>query len=328
VRNGTQTAHSHPPAVMRAIRLQAPGGLEGLICEQIETPQPGAGEALVRVHAAAITRDELDWPVDRLPATPSYELSGVVAAIGPNVEEITIGDAAYALTGFDRDGAAADYTVVPARYLAPKPQTVGHIESAAIPLPALSAWQGLFDHGHLAEGQRVLVHGAAGGVGHFATQLARHRGAHVIGTASTGNVGRARELGADEVIDHTRTRFEDAVERVDLVFDTVGGDRLERSPAVLGPGGRLVSLAEEPPRKGSAEREITAIYFIVEPNREQLVEIASLVDSGDLRPVIDKVFPLADAREAFERSIGDPRGKIVLRVADGDDLDSGTRGGY
>ena len=301
-------------ATMRAIRLPAPGGPEQLVCEEIETPQPGAGEALVRVHAAAITRDELDWPVDRLPATPSYELSGVVAAIGPDADGISIGDAVYALSGFDRDGAAADYAIVPAEVLAPKPRTLTHVESAAIPLAALSAWQGLFDHGHLEEGQRVLIHGAAGGVGHFALQLARRRGAHVIGTASGANVEHARRLGAHEVIDHASTRFEDAVADVDLVFDTAGGDRLERSPAVLRPGGRLVSVAAEPPREAAAERGISAVYFVVEPNREQLVEIARLADGGDLRPAIDEVFPLAEARAAFQRSMSARRGKVVLRV--------------
>jgi NADPH:quinone reductase-like Zn-dependent oxidoreductase len=301
---------------MWAIRLHEPGGPAGLVHERVDTPQPGVREALVRVHAAAITRDELEWPVDRLPAIPSYELSGVVAAVGPDVDDLAIGEPVYALAGFDRDGAAAEYAVVPRQFLASKPQTLGHVESAAIPLAGLSAWQGLFDHGHLTEGQRVLIHGAAGGVGGFAVQLAHRRGAHVIGTVSPTNVETARELGADEVIDHTRTRFEDVTAQVDLVFDTAGGDRLERSPAVLGSGGRLVSVAEEPPRDRAAGSGITAVYFVVEPNREQLVELAGLADSGDLRPTIDEVFPLAEARAAFERTLSDHRpGKIVLRMA-------------
>ena len=302
---------------MRAIRLRTPDGPAGLVLEELAVPAPGPGEVLVRVHAAAITRDELDWPVDRLPATPSYELSGVVAALGPDVDGLTTGEAVYSLTGFDRDGAAADYAVVRGSVLAPKPRTIGHVESAAIPLAALSAWQGLFDHGHLAKGQRVLVHGAAGGVGGFAVQLAHHHGAVVVGTASAANLDAARDLGADQVVDHTSTRFEDLVEPVDLVFDTAGGDRLARSPAVVRPGGRLVSVAVEPPREAAAERGITAVYFVVEPNREQLVEIAQIVDDGALRATIDEVFPLEDARAAFER--GQQRhgpGKIVLRVAD------------
>jgi NADPH:quinone reductase-like Zn-dependent oxidoreductase len=303
-------------AVMRAVRLHAPGDPARLVAEQLPTPRPGAGEALVRVHAAAITRGELDWPADRLPAIPSYEFSGVVAAVGPGVEQVRVGEAVYALGDFGRDGAAADYTVADAGLLAPKPRTLDHLQSAAIPLAGLSAWQGLFEHGRLAEGQRVLIHGAAGGVGAFAVQLAHWRGAHVVGTASTANLETVRALGADQVLDHTTTRFEDAVGPVDVVFDTAGGDRLERSPAVLRPGGRLVSIAEEPPPDAAAG--ITASYFVVAPNRRQLVELAEAADSGNLRPVIGQVFPLGDARQAFERSLGDHRpGKIVLRVAEG-----------
>ena len=304
-------------ATMRAVRLHSAGGAAGLVFEELDTPVPAAGEALIRVHAAAITRDELDWPVDRLPAIPSYELSGVVAALGQGVDGVAVGDAVYALTGFDRDGAAAGYTVVPAAVLAPKPRTVGHVEAAAVPLAALSAWQGLFDHGKLAGGQRVLVHGAAGGVGGFAVQLARWRGAVVIGTASTANVQAAHELGAEQVVDPAQARFEELVEPVDLVFDTAGGDRLERSPAVLRPGGRLVSIATEPPREAAAARGIEAVYFVVEPSRSQLVEIAGLVDGGELRVAIAEVFPLEDARAAFERAQQHHgAGKIVLHVAD------------
>src|SRR5574341_210774 len=160
--------------MMRAVRLHAPGGPAGIIVEQTEMPRPGPGEALVRVHAAAITRDELDWPVNRLPATPSYEFSSVLAALAPDVKDVTVGESVYGLARFDRDGAAAEYVVVAARFLAPKPHTLDHLQSAAVPLAALSAWQGLFDHGRLTAGQRVLIHGAAGGVGAFAVQLARH----------------------------------------------------------------------------------------------------------------------------------------------------------
>src|SRR6266498_4642822 len=219
---------------------------DGLKVEEIETPSPDPGEVLVRVHAAAITRDELEWPVDRLPAIPSYELSGVVAALGPNVSDLAVGEPVWALTGFDRNGAAAEYTAVPASFLAPKPRALGHLESAAVPLAGLTAWQGLFDHGRLREGERVLIHGAAGGVGQFATQLARWRGAHVIGTTSTTGVEEVLALGADQAVDRTAVRFEEAFAPVDLVFDTVGGGVLARSAAVLREGGRLVSVAAEP----------------------------------------------------------------------------------
>jgi NADPH:quinone reductase-like Zn-dependent oxidoreductase len=296
---------------MFAVRQHPPGGPASLVREQVEQPTPGPDEVLVRVHAAAITRNELDWSTDRLPATPSYEFSGVVAALGPGVDDLEVGEPVYALNDFDREGAAAEFTILPSGFASPKPRSLSHAESAALPLAGLTAWQGLHVHGELAEGERVLVHGAAGGVGHLAVQLGRARGAYVIGTASAANVEAVRQLGADQVIDSSH-RFEDLVEDVDLVFDTAGGERLERSSAVLRPGGRLVSVASEPPRL----RGIKSSYFVVEPNREQLVELARLADQGRLRPVIDQVFPLADARKAFERSLGDQRrGKIVLRVA-------------
>jgi NADPH:quinone reductase-like Zn-dependent oxidoreductase len=298
---------------MHGVRQHPPGGPASVVYEQLERPEPGPGEALVRVHAAAITRDELDWPASRLPAIPSYELSGVVASLGPAADGVEVGEAVYALNDFDREGAAADYTIVPVEFLARKPRNLDHVESAAIPLAGLSAWQGLFVHGELIEGQRVLVHGAAGGVGHLAVQLARSRGAHVVGTASVANAAAVLALGADEVVDYTSERFEDALDAVDLVFDTAGGERLERSPAVLRPGGRLVSVAAEPPEQSG----IVSTYFVVEPNRDQLVELARLAEQGDLRPVIGEVVPLVDARSAFERSEGGRRpGKIVLRVAD------------
>ena len=241
---------------MLAVRLHA----DGLKVEEIETPSPGPGEVLVRVHAAAITRDELEWPVDRLPAIPSYELSGVV---------VDSGDEVYALTPFDRDGAAAEYAVVPAGVLAPKPSRLSHVEAAALPMGGLTAWQALFVHGQLVAGERVLVTGASGGVGHVAVQLARHVGATVV------------ESGP-----------------ADLVFDTRGGD--------IPGGGRVVTIAEEIPG---------ATYFVVEPDREQLLELSALVDAGALRGEVDSVFPLGEARAAFERVAGrGKRGKVVLEV--------------
>ncbi|HEX6024207.1 MAG TPA: NADP-dependent oxidoreductase [Solirubrobacter sp.] len=287
---------------MEAIRLTAPG-VEGLRLETVDTPSLGAGEALVEVHAAAITRDELEWPLDRLPAVPSYELSGVVAAVADDVGTVSVGDEVFALTPFDRDGVAAEYAAVPASALAPKPSKLSHADSAAIPLPALSAWQGLFTHGRLEPGERVLIHGAVGGVGQFATQLARWRGAHVIATASPQSFERARSLGADEVIDG---RNDLRVDALDVIFDTVGGDIFERAPQLLADGGRLVSVAAEPP---------DGTYFVVEPSREQLVELARLADDGELRVAIDSTFALADAAAAFERSLASgKRGKVVIRV--------------
>jgi NADPH:quinone reductase-like Zn-dependent oxidoreductase len=273
---------------MDAARLHSADGPRAVAIDRVEIPTPRPDEALVRVHAAALTRGELDWPVDRLPAIPSYELSGTVTAIGADVAGVAVGDEVWALTAFDRDGVAAEFAIVSGRLLAPKPAAIGHIEAAAIPLPALTAWQALFDHGRLRAGQRVFVHGATGGVGQFATQLARWRGAHVIDPE-----------GGD---------------RVDLVIDTVGGDALARSGALVAPGGRIVSVAEEPPAE--LRERADACYFIVEPNADQLVELGHLVDEGRLRAAIDSVFPLADVTQAFERlDMRGKQGKVVLRIA-------------
>ena len=300
------------PTTMRAVVLRAADGPDQLICEQVATPTPGAGEALVRVHAAALTRDELEWPVDRLPAIPSYEMSGVVVGLGSGVDDATVGDEVYGMTAFDRDGVAADYAAIPTAHFAPKPRALSHVEAAAAPLAALSAWQALFDHGRLAAGERVLIHGATGGVGQFATPLASRHGAHVIATTSTLGVDRARELGADVVIDHTAGPWDAGIEPVDLVFDTAGGERLARSPGVLREGGRLVSVAEEPPQASG----VTSVYFVVEHNRPQLAQIAALLDGGWPPPAIDSVFALEEAASAFERSMAaDKRGKVVLEVA-------------
>jgi NADPH:quinone reductase-like Zn-dependent oxidoreductase len=300
------------PTTMRAVVLRAAGGPEQLVCEQIATPAPGAGQALVRVRAAALTRGELEWPVDRLPAIPSYELSGVVVALGPGVDDVAVGDEVYGMTAFDRDGVAADYAATPSELLAPKPRALSHVEAAAVPLAALSAWQGLLDHGRLAARERVLIHGATGGVGQFATPLASRHGAHVTATTSTGGIERARELGADAVIDYTAGPWDAGIEPVDLVFDTAGGERLVHSLAVLREGGRLVSVADEPPQAPG----VSSVYFVVEPNREQLAQIGRLLDSGWPPPAIDSVFPLEEAASAFERTTAaDKRGKVVLEVA-------------
>ena len=272
---------------MLAIRLHTSTGVEGLSLDTVEVPEAKPGEVLVRVHAAALTRDELDWPTDRLPAIPSYELSGVVEATG---------EAVYGLTGFDRDGAAAEYTAVPEDRLARKPDSLSDAEAAALPLPGLSAWQGLFSRGALEPGERVLILGAAGGVGHLATQLALRRGAHVIGAATGRGVASVEALGAHEAIEASRAGL-DALEPVDLVFDTSGGELLAYSPAVLRDGGRLVSVAEEPP--AASGRGIRTSYFVVEPDSGQLEELARLADEGAVKPALDSTFPLERAPMPF-----------------------------
>jgi NADPH:quinone reductase-like Zn-dependent oxidoreductase len=310
---------------MKAVRLHARGGPERLIYEEAPKPTIGPGDALVRVHAVAITPTELSWSAtyttrdkrERLPAIPGHELSGVVEAVAANVTGVTPGDAVYALTDFWRDGGAAEFVAIRAADLPPKPQSLDHVHAAAVPLSALTAWQALFDQASLASGQRVLIHGAAGGVGTFAVQLARWRGAHVIGTASARNAPFLRDLGADEVIDYTTTRFEDKVRDVDLVLDAVGGDTLERSWSVVKRGGVLVTVAGEVSPDKAATHGVRGVFFIVEPNSSQLIQIARLIDAGSIRPIVEVVLPLSRARDAYKQGLrGHTRGKLVLWVAD------------
>jgi NADPH:quinone reductase-like Zn-dependent oxidoreductase len=203
--------------------------------------------------------------------------------------------------------------------LAPKPRSLDHASAAATPLSALTAWQALFDHARLTPEHRVLVHAAAGGVGSFAVQLARWRGAHVIATASARNVAFVRELGADDVIDYGATRFETAARDVDVVLDPVGGTTTERSWSVLRPNGLLVTIVRPPSPQWAAGRAASGTFFIVEPRRTQLNELSALIDAGVIRPIVEAVLPITQARAAYERGINDhPRGKLVLAVVGGD----------
>lgn len=310
---------------MKAIQIQGRGGPEQLVYEDTPQPHPGPGEVLVHVYAAGIIAPELTWPATyqtkegnkRALPIPGHDLSGVVVEVGAGVTDIAEGSAVYALTAFDRDGAAAEYAIALPSELAPKPRSLDHVQAAAVPLTALTAWQAFFDHAGLLAGQTVLIHGAAGGVGVFAVQLARWAGAHVIGTASARNRDFLRELGADEIIDYTTTRFEEMVHNVDLVLDTVGGDTLERSWKVVKKGGVLISVASPPSPEAEQTYGVRPIWFIVEPNREQLIQLGALIDAGRIQPIIDTVFPLPQARQAYEQGARKhARGKIVLRVVD------------
>jgi NADPH:quinone reductase-like Zn-dependent oxidoreductase len=320
---------------MKAIRIHGRGGPDHLSYDDVPQPSPGAGEVLVRVYAAGVIANELKWDETyqtkagspRALPIPGRDLSGMVEQVGPGVTTLVKGSEVYAMLDYGRDGAEADYTVALPNELVPKPSTLDHVQAAAVPLSALTAWQALFDNGHLAAGQTVLIHGGAGGVGVFAVQLARWAGAQVITTASTRNRDFLRELGANEIIDYTTTRFEEVVHDVDLVFDTVGGDSLERSWQVIKPGGVLVSIVSPSPPaaaqaamskgKGGGGHDVRFVYFIVEPNRDELIQIGALIDAGHLRPIIDTVFPLAQARQAYEQAAkGHTRGKIVLRMMD------------
>jgi NADPH:quinone reductase-like Zn-dependent oxidoreductase len=311
---------------MKAVRLHGRGGPDHLVYEDAPQPRPGAEEVLVRVYATGVIANELNWDATyqtkagspRALPIPGRDLSGVVEEVGYGVTTPARGDEVYAMLDYGYDGAEAEFTIALPTELAPKPRTLDHVQAAAVPLTALTAWQALFEHACLAAGQTVLIHGAAGGVGVFAVQLARLAGAHVIATASTRNSDFLRELGASAVIDYTTTRFEEVVHGVDLVFDTVGGDTLQRSWQVVKPGGVLLSVVS--PRPSFAEARgygVRPVWFIVEPNREQLVQIGDLIAEGKVRPIIDTVLPLSQARQAYEQGAkGHTRGKIVLRVVD------------
>jgi len=311
---------------MNAIRIHRVGGPEAMVYERAPRPRLASGDALVEVYAAALTPAELTWKEtwadhagkSRLPIIPSHEVSGVVAALGDGVSDLKPGEAVYGLTDFARDGGAAEFLAVRAADLAPKPRSIGHLQAAAMPLSALTAWQALFDHGGLAAGQRMLIHGAAGGVGSFAVQLARAKGAEVIAVASGRHRDFLQGLGANMIVDYETARFEDVARGIDLVLDTVGGETLKRSWAVLKPGATLVSVAEPPPAQDAVRAGARGIFFIVEPNRAELSELARLSDAGQLRTFVSEVFALGRAREAYETLLrGHLRGKIVLRVRDG-----------
>ncbi|MER6202595.1 NADP-dependent oxidoreductase [Streptomyces sp. NPDC001586] len=307
---------------MRAIVVSQWGGPEVLTETELDRPEPGLGEILVRVHAAGV--NPVDWKTREsgalIPWGPvpmvGWDVSGTVEAVGPGVTLYRAGDEVYGMPRFPQQaGGYAEYVTAPARHFARKPASLDHVQAAALPLAALTAWQALVDTAGVAAGQRVLVHAAAGGVGHLAVQIAKARGAYVIGTASAGKHALLRELGADEVIDYRSTEFEDVVSGVDVVVDAIGGDYTRRSLKVLKPGGHLVTLPG--PDGIPADTEgVHASWVLVEPDLQGLREIAALADQGLLKPLVDTVLPLEQAAKAHEiGELGRTTGKIVLTVA-------------
>jgi NADPH:quinone reductase-like Zn-dependent oxidoreductase len=313
---------------MFALRAHAQGEPARLAFEEAPSPDLGPRDVLVRVHASGVSPGELDWPGAWLdhdaaprvpPIVPGHEVAGVVEAVGAEATGFAVGDEVFGYIDVHRDGSDAEYVAVraDAGELALKPRTLTHAEAAAVPLSALTAWQALFDHGDLQRSQRVLVHGGAGGVGTFAVQIARWRGAHVVATSSERDRAFVSELGADEVLDYRGTPFEDTVADMDLVLDTVGGETWSRSWDVIRPGGRLVSIAvPRPPDRDEIEGR-RAIWFVVRQDVEQLVEIGRLIDAGLVRSIVSDVLPFARGAEAYgtgARRSGP--GKAVLSVAD------------
>ena len=312
---------------MKAIRIHRYGGPEVLKYEDAPRPEPQAGEVLVRVHAAGV--NPIDWKVregymkdfwpHKFPFILGWDLSGVVEELGRGVSRFKISDEVYSLPDPTRNGAYADYIVVRESELALKPKPLHHPRAAAVPLAALTAWQSLFDTAQLQPGQRVLIHAGSGGVGHFAVQLAKWKGAYVFATASTKNQDLLRKLGVDEPIDYMQQRFEDIARKIDIVLDTLGDETQERSWSVLKKGGVLVSLVQPPSEEKAKKLGVRAALLGAQPNGAQLAEIAKIIDSGKLTPVINRILPLSEARRAHELSqSGHTQGKIALRVKNGD----------
>lgn len=320
------TTAQEAKSTMKAMSQDVYGGPD--VVHEIESPRPvpGPSEILVRVHAAGM--NPTDWKhrrftgfLDRLPLVLGWDVSGTVEAVGIGVTLHEPGDEVFGMLPYPSGaGAFAEYVVAPARAMAAKPKSLDHTQAAAVPLAALTAWQALVDTAGIRPGQRVLVHAAAGGVGHFAVQIAKARGAHVIGTASAAKHDVVRSLGADEMIDY-RTRDFTTIEPVDIVLDALGGDTAARSLSVLAPGGQLVSIALTQLPDDLAERAARAAAgvrvrpMLVEADQEGMRAIAAMIDAGSLRPVVEAVFPLAEAAKGH--MLGDTgrvTGKVVLTV--------------
>lgn len=311
--------------MMQAVRFHEYGGPEQLVLEQVPVPQPGPGTVLVRVHAAGV--NPVDWKVRAgwmrqfrpipLPAIPGRDFAGIVEAAGPDATAFAVGQAVY---GMADSGSYAEYALASTKQIAPKPERLTFEEAASVPIGAVTAWRALFEAAQIEAGQRVLVQGAAGGVGLYAVQLARRKGVHVIGTASTGNQSFIRSLGVETAIDYRTTPVASTVYDVDVVVDTVGGEVLESSYQLVQRGGVLVTIAGRPNEDAARARGIRALS--VGPAAEAsgiLREIGKLLESGQIEAYVDKVLPLGEARQAQESSeTGHGRGHIVLQVRGGE----------
>lgn len=318
-------AEPHGADTMQAVRYHAYGE-PSVYLEEAPRPQPGKGEVLIRVEAAGVN------PVDakvrsgsfqrpgespKFPLIPGYDVAGAVEAVGEDVTNIRKGEPVYAYLSLKRAGGYAQFAIAQADEVAKRPANISAEKAAAVPLAASTAWEGLVDIAKLGAGQTILIHGGSGGVGAFAVQIAKARGARVLATASTSNQDLLKQLGVDQPIDYTKAKFEEVAKDVDVVFDMVGGETLARSYAVVRKGGIIVSIVQPPDEKELAKRAIRGQVFLVKPSGQVLDEITKLIEAGKITPIVSQTFPLAEAAAAHRAiETGHTRGKIVLRVSE------------
>ena len=310
---------------MKAIVVHEYGGPEVLKHEDVPRPEPKDDQILVRVIAAGVN------PVDGLirsgmfakyekaafPMIPGADIAGVVEKAGSKITKFRTGDPVYAYISLKNSGGYAEYAVAAEGEASPKPKSLSYVDAAAVPVVALTAWQALIDTAKLSKGQTVLIHGGSGGVGSFAIQIAKERGAKVIATASTANQDLLKELGADVAIDYTKTKFEDVAKDVDVVLDSIGKDTLARSYGVVKKGGFIVTLVARVDQAELDKYGIRGASLSVKPDSHELGEIGKLIDENKIKVVVSQTFPLADAAKAQEQvATGHTRGKIVLKIAD------------
>ena len=307
---------------MKVVRVTGTQAHPQTVLDDAPVPTPADGELLIRVGAAGLMPTELLWdPTWRTPsgesrvgAVPGHEFSGAVAAFGAGVRAFKIGQAVFGMNAWTADGAMAEFTTAPVSAVTAKPSALTHVQAASVPIGALTAWQALFDHARLAAGESALIHGGAGSVGHFAVQFAHAHGARVTATVSAANLNFVTTLGADEAVDYRHTPLENLGPRFDVIFDTVGGETLDRSWGLLKPQGRLVTVASS---SSNMEPRVQSAFFIVKPNQQQLSDIAAQLESGSLRTVVDAVVPLSQAPGAYSGNVARAgRGKVVVSVTE------------
>jgi NADPH:quinone reductase-like Zn-dependent oxidoreductase len=317
------SAVQSPAPTMKAVVIHQYGGAEVLKYEDIPRPEPKDDQLLVRVIAAGVN------PVDGMirsgmfngtrafPIILGGDVAGVVEKVGSKITKFKVSDPVFAYVSLDNSGGYAQYVLVTEREAAPKPKSLTYVEAAAVPIVALTAWQALVDTAKLSAGQTVLIHGGSGGVGSFAIQIAKARGAKVIATASTANQDLLKQLGADVTIDYTKQKFEDVAKDVDVVLDSIGRDTLARSYGVVKKGGIIVSIVARPKDSELDKHGIRGAALSVEPNSEELAEIGKLIDEKKIKVIVSQTFPLSEAKKAQEQvATGHTRGKIVLKIAE------------